>query len=201
MKRTRWHGRARVALDPGEHHVAMGDIVLSTILGSCVSVCMFDPVRKLVGMNHFLLSNNRYSKSMPYYQTEAGRYGVHSMEILINRMINHGASRENLRAKAFGGASMFRNEEEAGGNFFCVGQVNAQFVRDFLKNEGIPLLTSDLGGASGRLIFFFSNDYSVYLRRLRAGSEIRIGSKEKDFWQRTIKQKEEEPPSVDLWAD
>lgn len=65
-----------VTLYPGEYYVSRGKVVISTLLGSCVSACLYDPVNRVVGMNHFLLSNKRYSKHMPMYATEAGRYGI-----------------------------------------------------------------------------------------------------------------------------
>ena len=157
--------KTHIQIAPGEYHVARQDIIISTVLGSCVSACLFDPVAKIIGMNHFLLSNDRYSKDMPMCATEAGRYGVHAMELLINEMVNTGAQRRNLRAKAFGGGDvLFVN----GGNraILSVGRVNCRFIKEFLERESIPLVAADLGGDMGRVIHFSSQDFSVYTRKI-----------------------------------
>jgi chemotaxis protein CheD len=91
--------------------VSHEDVLITTLLGSCVSACLYDPYNKIVGMNHFLLSSRRYSREMPVCITEAGRYGIHSMELLMNEMWNQGAKRGNLKAKAFGGSTMMKNAD------------------------------------------------------------------------------------------
>ena len=96
MRITRRDELIFITVKPGEYYVSKEDVVISTLLGSCVSACLYDPVKRIVGMNHFLLSNKRYARRMPYYETEAGRYGVHSMEMLINEMMKMGARREHL---------------------------------------------------------------------------------------------------------
>jgi len=93
-------------------------------------------------MNHFLLSNRRYAKNLPVCLSEAGRYGIHAMELLINEMLQKGAKRGNLRAKAFGGGTM-HGVSTTQDNFFCVGEVNVRFIREFLKKRGY---TADCGG-------------------------------------------------------
>ena len=156
--------RKRISIVPGGYHVSTENVVISTLLGSCISVCLYDPVNNIIGMNHFMLSNHRYAKNMPVCITEAGRYGIHSMELLINGMMKLGAKRDNLRAKAFGGGSMW---EYKGDNFFCVGNVNIRFIKEFLKNDEIPLVTSDLGGDYGRVIHFSFGDFAVYVKKIQ----------------------------------
>jgi chemotaxis protein CheD len=95
----------QAVIHPGDYRVGRGPIVLSTLLGSCVAVCLYDPVRRLIGMNHFLLANRRCCRDVPVLASEAGRYGVHAMELLIDRMLHCGARRRDLKAKAFGGAT------------------------------------------------------------------------------------------------
>ncbi|MCP4754946.1 MAG: chemotaxis protein CheD, partial [Proteobacteria bacterium] len=136
--------KIHVTLSPGDYYVTDQDAVLSTLLGSCISACLYDPVNKVVGMNHFLLSRVGYSK-VPLYFTNAGRYGVHAMELVINGMLKLGAKRKYLKAKAFGGGNVLSSEFENGDNF-SVGDINVRFIREFLATEKIPLLASDLGG-------------------------------------------------------
>lgn len=90
-------------------------------------------------MRSVLLSNRRYSRDLPIHQSEAGRYGINAMELLINDMTKAGANRLNLKAKAFGGGSIMQSSQEVG-NFSCVGEVNCKFIREFLENERIPLV-------------------------------------------------------------
>jgi len=171
--------------------------VIHTLLGSCVSACLYDPIHRIMGMNHFLLSNSRYTQKLPSCITEAGRYGIHSMELLINEMLKRGAKRENLKAKAFGGASMW--DKGRGDNFFCVGDVNSRFIQEFLQNEGIPLLTSDLEGDRGRVIYFSFGDFAVYVRKIQKTIGSEVAKRERQFWRSSIKAHEQviEP---DIWA-
>jgi chemotaxis protein CheD len=188
----------KYTLSPGEYHVLNEDAVLSTLLGSCVSACLYDPVQEVVGMNHFLLSSSRYSKKENITKSEAGRYGIHSMELLINEMLKKGAKRSNLHAKAFGGASIISNHNAD--NFFCVGEVNVRFVLEFLRNENIPLVTSDLGGTHGRIIHFFHNEYTVYMKKIKNAESQKLGDRDKTYWKKSIKEEEKETESnVDLW--
>ncbi|HEX9022126.1 MAG TPA: chemotaxis protein CheD, partial [Nitrospirota bacterium] len=157
--------RLHVSLMPGEYYVTNRSAAIRTLLGSCVAACLYDPINRIIGMNHFLLSNRRYAREIPVCQSEAGRYGINAMEFLINDMLKLGAKRENLRAKAFGGASIHLNPAVKD-NFFCVGEVNTRFIREFLKNDGIPLVAEDLGGESARIIHFLFDDYSVRVKKV-----------------------------------
>ncbi len=188
----------RVSLSPAEYFASAEAVTISTLLGSCVAACLFDPVRHIVGMNHFLLGNRRYARGIPVSATEAGRYGVHAMELLINEMMRLGANRKALRAKAFGGSTIMSNSAEAG-NFVCVGEVNARFIREFLSNEGIPLLAEDLGGEKGRVIHFSNGDYAVLVRKIERLRSERLARRDREVWRRAIERQEAAMPSIDLW--
>lgn len=127
----------------GEYRVsAEPDEVLSTLLGSCVAVCLWDPVARVGGMNHFLLPfgpDGAKDGSM--------RYGVHAVEILINDLLRNGARRDRLRAKLFGGARMSSRLRD-------IGTANAAFARDYLKTEDIACIAESLGGNSARRVVF-----------------------------------------------
>ena len=116
-------------------------VVLSTILGSCVAVCLFDLEIGVGGMNHFLLPSGGDG------DTKNIKYGAHSMELLINRMFKSGARRGALKAKVFGGASMNANLRDIGGS-------NAAFAKGFLRDEGIPTMSESLGGMQARRVHF-----------------------------------------------
>lgn len=117
-------------------------VVLSTILGSCVAVCLWDEAAGLGGMNHFLLPYGPKAAA-----TAPERYGVHAMEILINALLAGGARRNRLQAKLFGGARLSAKLSD-------IGQSNARFARDFLATEEIPCLAESLGGSSARRVLF-----------------------------------------------
>ncbi len=189
----------RVTVRPGGYYVTDHPVIVSTLLGSCVSVCLYDPIRRIAGMNHFLMSNRRYAKNMPLSIAEAGRYGIQAMELLINAMLKRGAQRENLRAKAFGGGSVIPSLGK-GDNFFCVGEVNVRFIREFLKNDGIPLVMADLGGDRGRVIYFVSgNNYPVYVRKIKKILSQKLVSREKKFWIKSIAAQERAETEADIW--
>ncbi|WP_179300264.1 chemotaxis protein CheD [Pseudothioclava arenosa] len=115
---------------------------LTTILGSCVSACLFDPVRGVGGMNHFLLPEQ------PKGSVSAASFGAHAMELLINELIKAGAERRNLRAKVFGGARMISSASD-------VGRRNARFIQEFLAREAIDCVSHSLGGTTARKIIFW----------------------------------------------
>ena len=100
------HRGERILLHPGEYRVSREPVTLATLLGSCVAVCMYDPVQRVMGMNHFLLAVQRSAGGSPMLTSEQGRYGVHAMELLINGLLKCGAQRQNLKAKAFGGGNV-----------------------------------------------------------------------------------------------
>ena len=115
--------------------------VLVTLLGSCVSACMRDPVSGVGGLNHFLLPGDDQ-------RSDQMRHGVHAMELLVNGLLARGARRDRLEAKIFGGARMVSGLTD-------VGRQNALFAERFLKREGIPVVGSSLGGEQARRIQFW----------------------------------------------
>jgi chemotaxis protein CheD len=132
----------RVHVGQGSHQVS-GDpaVVFSTILGSCVAACIRDPVMGIGGMNHFLLPE------APGGGAGDRRYGAQAMELLINGLLALGARRDRLEAKVFGGARMIASFNDIGG-------ANAEFVRRFLLEDGIPIISQSLGGTLARRIHF-----------------------------------------------
>lgn len=129
-------GQSRVSADAGDE--------LTTILGSCVATCLFDPVAGVGGMNHFLLPEPPRSHDPGQVDVH---YGVYLMEILINEMIKSGARKERMRAHLYGGANLRPGMVQ-------IGTANATFARDFLASEQIPLLREALGGKEGRRVEF-----------------------------------------------
>jgi chemotaxis protein CheD len=187
-----------VLIRPGEHFVSNQNIIISTLLGSCISACLYDPVNHVVGMNHFLLSSNKYSRDLPFYVADAGRYGIHAMELIINGMLNLGGNKKFIKAKAFGGSSLY-SSNSGSDNFFCVGEVNSRFILEFLKNDGFPLVACDLGGERGRVIRFSSVDYSVLVRKTGIAGISKLINKEKQYWQKSKEVNERRETETDIW--
>jgi chemotaxis protein CheD len=178
----------RVLLHSGEHYATNEDLVISTLLGSCVAACLYDPVAHVSGMNHFMLANRRYAKNLPICATEAGRYGEEAMELLLGDMCRLGAVKTRVRAKAFGGGDVLNTISKD--NFFCVGEVNVRFIREFLKMEGIPLDAEDLGGKQGRVIRFRTDNYAVHRKYIVTGATEKIEKKEHGYWEKEIQNHE-----------
>lgn len=150
----------RVTLSIGEYYASREPAVISTLLGSCVSVCLFDPASGVGGMNHILLPGRA---DLTRFNLSA-RYGINAMELLINAVMTRGGQRTNLRAKVFGGASVIPGLIEAQ----AVGKKLSEFVLTFLANEGIPVVNRDLGGVYVRNLIFHTRTGDAFLKKSRS---------------------------------
>ena len=146
---------------PGEYYYTDKNMVIVTVLGSCVSACIRDKITGIGGMNHFMLPdtgandvNNPASSSM--------RYGTYAMEILINDLLKAGASRQNLEAKVFGGGNVLKGFTQLN-----VGERNAQFVRHFLHTQRIRIVAEDLNDIYPRKVYFFPKTGRVLVRKIK----------------------------------
>jgi len=128
---------------------------------------------------------------MPFTATDAGRYGIHAMELLINDMIKLGAARSRLRAKVFGGASVLETSCE--GKFLCVSDVNQRFIRDYLATERIPIVSEDLGGNLGRVIHFHSDSFRVFRRYIRKTETAVVEEGERRYWKAEVEVEAKKP--------
>ncbi len=136
----------RINIVQGEHRVEHDpEAVLCTILGSCVAACLWDPGASVGGMNHFLLPGDAHAQAGG---GAAMRYGAYAMELLINDLLRHGARRDRLKAKLFGGACLMKGLTD-------IGRLNADFAERFLAAEGIEIVGGSLRGERGRRIQFW----------------------------------------------
>ena len=126
------------------------DVVLTTLLGSCVSTCVFDPVAGVGGINHILLPRETT------LQDNRG-VAVHTMELLVNPLQRAGARRDRLQAKVFGGASFQ-------GSLGDIGARNVAFVEKFLQDDGIPILSTSTGGTQARRLRFWPGTGQVRMK-------------------------------------
>ncbi len=143
MPLSQGHDQKIVTVVQGDFFVTSDpDVIITTVLGSCISVCLFDAATGVGGMNHFLLAGQGESAN------DDLRYGVNAMELLINKVLQAGAERRRLQAKVFGGARIIDHAKDIGGS-------NARFAIDFLQREGIPCVSQSLGGTKARRIRFY----------------------------------------------
>lgn len=119
-------------------------VVLTTVLGSCVAACLYDPTIGIGGMNHFLLAEPMGSAAL---DAQEERYGAYAMELLVNEMLKRGAVRSRLRAHLYGGGNLRAGMAD-------IGARNGAFARDFLKKDGIEIRHVSLGGQVARRIEF-----------------------------------------------
>jgi len=165
---TRYHDKSAdkwvVKVLPGGYHVtknADGSELISTVLGSCVSACIWDPVMGLGGMNHFMLPHD--DAGVWGGASLAMRYGNHAMESLVNELLKAGADKRRLQVKFFGGGNVMQRMRG-------VGDQNADFARRYAEAEGLNVLAWDLGGDRGRRIMFDPESGKVWRKFLSSSA-------------------------------
>lgn len=152
----------KISIVQGEHAV-VGEpgVMISTLLGSCVAVCLHDGTAKVGGMNHFLLGEPGADQKVS--ASDMQRYGVHAMEVLINELMKLGASRQRLRAHIYGGANIISG-------LGAIGSNNGAFAKRFMQTEGIAIGHCDLGGTSARKVDFVP--YEGRSRSIRVSERV-----------------------------
>jgi chemotaxis protein CheD len=155
---------------PGEYYFTNKDMLIVTVLGSCVSACIRDRVTGLGGMNHFMLpdggdGNSPISASM--------RYGTYAMEVLINDLLKAGAKRENMEAKVFGGGAVLK-----GFTAINVGERNAAFVINYLRAEKMRVVAEDLNDIYPRKVYFFPRTGKVLVKKLMQSHNETLAQRE-----------------------
>lgn len=151
--------RPKHFLYPGAIHISPEPYVITTILGSCIAVCLYDPVLKIGGMNHYMLPLwNGQGLASP-------RYGNIAIEKLLSNLQSLGSSKNNIKAKIFGGAEIISTNVSQ----FMIGERNINIAKDLLKEADIPIVAQSVGGKLGRKIIFDS--YSGEVRQKYVGSK------------------------------
>lgn len=165
-----------VKLLPGEYFVTNKDMMLVTVLGSCVAACIRDHRSGIGGMNHFMLPDAGGDSNNPL--NASARYGTYAMEILINQLLKLGAQRSNLEAKVFGGGNVIESMTVTN-----IGQRNADFVLNFLKMEKIKVVAQDLVDIFPRKVYFFPKSSRVMVKKLRNIRNTEISVRESAYKQ------------------
>jgi len=149
--------RRRVYLLPGELHASAEPCQISTILGSCVAVCLWDAKLKVGGMNHYLLPAWREG------QDSSMRFGDLATRVLLAKLLDFGCRRRNITGKLFGGSAISQPEDRY---LVSLGAKNVAAAQLMLKSAGIPIIAQDSGGSCGRKVVFNTDDGSAWSRRV-----------------------------------
>jgi chemotaxis receptor (MCP) glutamine deamidase CheD len=149
-------------------------IKIKTVLGSCISACLFDPLTSIGGMNHFMLPGSVDSAE------DSTRYGINAMEVLINKMMSLGSNRSALQAKIFGGANIFRADHP----LMMIGARNIGFIRSFLETERIPIVSHRLGGNEGLIVHYLPHRFEVLVKPVSMEKFKRTEEEELQFQQK-----------------
>ena len=164
---------------PGEYYVSLQNEMISTVLGSCVSACVYDPMRGIGGMNHFMLPEPTGGDRGSWGDTvgRAARYGNDAMEQLINAILKAGGQRANLEVKVFGGGRVLATMTD-------IGKRNIEFVRRYLAAERLSVRAEDLGDVHPRHVQFFPSTGKARVKQLRGRADTVLVDGEKQYLKR-----------------
>ncbi len=163
------HGEPVSRIIVGEVKASEKPMWISTLLGSCVAVCLFDDVKKVGGMNHFMLPDSNLNNM------SSASYGIHAMELLINAIMQLGGDGRRLKAKLFGGCVVSQGSSRS----LNIGRKNIDFATEFLERESIPVVASYVGGQCGMRIDFHTHTHKVLLRSLDPEVTLQLDRRER----------------------
>jgi len=142
----------------GEFRVVNKPTILESLgIGSCIAICLFDPVFRIAGLAHILLG-----KSPKIVTVNPFRFADRAIDVMLREIERMGSKRENIQAKIIGGASMFNYE----GSPFDAGKKNIIAVKEKLKKEKIKIVAEDLGGKEGKSIWMDTSDGKVVVSKI-----------------------------------
>jgi chemotaxis protein CheD len=168
--------RWTVKILPGEYYVTRNDEAITTVLGSCISACIRDPVLRVGGMNHFMLpeDNSGRDSTLSAPVVLSTRYGSYAMESLINQLLKLGGLRERLEIKIFGGGRVLAAMTD-------IGARNIDFVKSYLDTERLGIVAQDVGGDQPRKVVYFPVEGTARVRKLRPIENRGISDREKIY--------------------
>jgi chemotaxis protein CheD len=174
-----------VTIFPGEFHATGQERVIYTLLGSCITVVLYDSAKKVGGMNHFMLPDTIDKER--FYLSKSGKYGMYAMELLINELIKLGGIKKNFQAKVFGGGSVLGSGV---GHVSQVPENNIRFAFAFLEQENIPVIASNVGGKEARKVYFFTKESRILLKKISKSQSAPIASEESAYFNKIRAKKE-----------
>ncbi len=146
----------------GEYCIGEANEIISTVLGSCISVCLFDSLVNIGGMNHFLLPSPSNHKNSMGLKMNSLYFGVNAMDKLLEDLLKHSANIASLSAKIFGGASLFSGKSK----YEDVGSQNISFAKNYLKKNNIEITSENVGGTRSRQIYFIPSKNRVFMKNI-----------------------------------
>ncbi len=166
---------------PGELYVTTGDEAIVTVLGSCVSACIWDKTTGVGGMNHFMLPASADQSRVADFAhaSEAARYGTFAMEHLINSILKHGGRRQSLLIKIVGGGRVLKGATD-------VGERNISFVRQFIRNEGLMMMGEHLAGVLPRKVWFQAQTGRALVKELKSTATTTVAAREQQYATRIV---------------
>ncbi|MBF0547297.1 MAG: chemotaxis protein CheD [Candidatus Riflebacteria bacterium] len=173
-------GKPVVHVPIGGFSVTRVPTVLQTVLGSCVSACLYDTVHRVAGMIHLLLPG----KVAFFAFDESSCYGIGAMQRLINEITNRGGSQACLEAKIFGGGHILSSASLAN----STGIKNVEFLENFLHMEKIPLISQDTGGSFTRRVFFHTDSFEVSVEKIAATEQFEVSAEEEELFKKVQEQ-------------
>lgn len=173
-------GLSTAKILPGEFYVTAHNEAITTVLGSCISACVRDPIAGLGGMNHFMLPIKGDSDHT-IDLSQAARYGNFAMEQMINDILRNGGKRENLEIKIFGGGKVMKGMTD-------VGKRNINFVKEYIALEGMNLLAEDVGGLYPRKVRFVPKTGKVLIKKIFSKHNSTIEERDETYFSRISKQ-------------
>ncbi len=157
----RYHQKFAAKIKPGEFYVTTSDEIIVTVLGTCVSVCICDRVNQVGGMNHFYpWAAQDAAQETETAQRAPETFSENAIEQLIESVLQHGGSKDNLELKLFGGSQL-------GSQLSLEGQLSISFLLDYVKTHSLEVLASDLGGCHARKVFYNPLTGMVRVKKLR----------------------------------
>jgi chemotaxis protein CheD len=161
---------------PGEFYVSVCGEMISTVLGSCISACIRDRKLGIGGMNHFMLpeSGSKHSSWENSEVSNSLRYGNWAMEFLINEVLKQGGQRSNLEVKLFGGGQVLANMTD-------IGRRNIDFAFEYLNNEQLKVVATDVGDVFPRKVLYFPDTGAVKVKKLKKHHNDTVEKREREY--------------------
>lgn len=182
-----------VTIHPGEYFATRDDTIISTVLGSCIAVALYDEAAGAGGLNHFMLPGEVAKDEI--IRNPNAKYGMYAIELLINELMKLGIRKRDIKAKVFGGGAVLHF---ADGSITRIPQSNIDFTFEYLEKEKIPVLASDVGGREPRKIFLFPRTGKVLLKRI-AANQLDLVEKEEERYFEAIREEEQAAGAVVLF--
>ncbi len=176
IRESKKYGKAIKIIHPGEFYVSEDDEIIGTLLGSCVALCLYDPGKKIAGMNHFMLPGKISSSDI--YKDKTAKYGITAINELLRRMEKSGAVKEHLVAKIFGGGKVLEHLIETN----TIPADNVRLAKVMMEMEDIEIVEIDTGGNFTRKLLMDVKTGKVYLKKsTRQDVMKQVGMEEIDY--------------------